>query len=249
MGIRLIQGDCLEVMQSLPSKSVDLIICDLPYGVTHNSWDKPLDLAALWTQYNRIAKEQAPILLFATGKFLIELGASNLKDYRHKIVWHKTMSTGFLNAGRAPLRAHEDILVFYRKAPKFNRVYIDNVGKPYVRVRIHDAERSGACYGKMSSDPVVSKSDSSRLSTDVLKFSKDNCRTAPNSTAKPVALLEHLMRMYSDEGMTVLDNCLGSGSTAIAAHNTNRNFIGIELHQPMLDAAKQRLDKLGITYD
>lgn len=180
---------------------------------------------------------------------MIELGASNLKDYRHKIVWHKTMSTGFLNAGRAPLRAHEDILVFYRKAPKFNRVYIDNVGEPYVRVRIREEDRSGKCYGKMSSDPVVSKSDGSRLSTDVLKFSKDNCRTATNGTAKPVALLEHLMRMYSDEGMTVLDNCLGSGSTAIAAHNTNRNFIGIELHQPMLDAAKQRLDKLGITYD
>lgn len=239
-------GNCLELMQLLPDKSVDMVICDPPYGVTHNKWDKELDLGALWSEYNRITKDNAAILMFGSGKFLIKLAYSNLKYYRHKIVWKKTAPTGFLNAGRTPLRAHEDILVFYRKPPNFNRVYIENMGVPYIRIRKRD--RSGKCYGAMSEAETCSQAGTERLATDVLTFSKDNNRKSANSTSKPVKLLELLIKMYSNEGQTVLDNCMGYGSTAIACANTNRNFIGMELNRKMYDSTKLRLQSHGIIY-
>lgn len=247
MACELYKGDCLQLMQLLPDSSVDMILSDLPYGVTHNKWDKELDLEALWREYLRVAKDNAPILLFGTGKFAVKLAHSQFEIYRGKLIWHKTAPTGFLNASIAPLRAHEDILLFYREPPTFNKVYLENKGKPYVRVR--KRERSGQCYGSMSEAETCSQAGTERLATDVLTFGKDNVRKAANSTAKPIKLLEVLVKMYSNEGATVLDNCMGSGSTAIACANNNRNFIGMELSDEMYTATKDRLHRLGITYN
>lgn len=232
MRYKLLQGDCLELMQNIPDKSIDMILCDLPYGTTENKWDNVIDLELLWGAYRRIIKDNGAIVLFAQTPFDKVLGSSNLKMLRYEWIWEKHAPTGFLNAKKMPLKVHENILVFYKKLPIYNPQFTD--GKPYTAKQgTHSSN-----YGKRK-DNVVSINDGYRYPRDILKFKHDKERLHP--TQKPVELLEYLIKTYTNENMLVLDNCMGSGSTGIACLNTNRRFIGIELDKAYFQIAEDRI--------
>ena len=235
--IHLTCGDCLEVMKRMPDSSVDMVLCDLPYGNTRNSWDKKIDTAALWEQYRRIVKPAGAIILFGSGWFTAELMQSNAKDWRYNMVWEKTTPTGFLNAKRMPLRCHEDILVFYREPPTYHPVM--SKGERKVATAAHKRNsKSGSSYGKYN---AVSYDSDERYPRSVLHFSTDKQKSALHPTQKPVALLEYLIRMYTDVDELVLDNCMGSGSTGVACLNSRRRFDGIEIDPDMFAIAEYRI--------
>ena len=231
------QGDCLELMKEIPPGSVDLILTDLPFGITSCSFDKRIPFEPLWREFHRVAKENAAILLFAASKFLIELAASNLKYYRYKIVWEKLIAVGFYNANKMPLRAHEDILVFYKKLPTYNPQFTK--GEAYHRN--HSTIRQSV-YQK--TERIPTKNDGKRFPRDVQKFATMyGKRRLFHPTEKPVALLEYLIKTYTNEGELVLDATMGSGSTGVACVNTNRRFIGFELEKEFFDIAQKRIDE------
>ena len=230
-------GDCLEIMQQMPDGSVDMVLCDLPYGNTRNAWDVKLNFEALWRQYKRVVKTNGAIILFGSGRFTSELMQSNMRDWRYNLVWEKTTPTGFLNAKRMPLRSHEDILVFYRKPPVYNPIMSD--GKRKVATAQHKRNcRGGSSYGKYT--PSNYDSDK-RYPRSVLHFATDKQKCALHPTQKPVALLEYLIRLYSDEDDLILDNCMGSGSTGIACLRSGRRFVGIEIDPAIFDTAEKRI--------
>lgn len=232
----LLRGDCLQLMAQVPAQSVDMVCCDLPYGATRCAWDTPIDLAALWRQYERIAKPSAAIVLFAQTPFDKVLGCSKLEWLRYELVWEKPNATGFLNAKKAPLRAHENILVFYRKAPTYNPQKTD--GHPR-KVTSRDSVRS-PCYGSASARTTYDST--SRYPRSVLKFSSDKQRLRKlHPTQKPVLLIKWLIRTYSNEGDTVLDNCMGCGTTGVACAEEGRKFIGMELDPAYFETAQRRL--------
>lgn len=215
-------GDCLELLPELPDKSVDLILCDLPYGTTQNKWDSVIPLPQLWKEYKRISR--GAIVLTAQTPFDKVLGVSNLEMLRYEWIWEKTAATGFLNAKKSPLKAHENILVFYDKAPTYNPEM--KSGATIKRVKVSYAP-NGPNYGKTTGMRKPYES-TQRYPRSVLRFAKDNRLLKYHPTQKPVSMLEYLIRTYTNEGDTVLDNCMGSGSTGVAARNTRRNFIGFE---------------------
>ena len=235
----LLQGDCLELMKGIPDGSVDMILCDLPYGNTRNSWDVNIEVKALWEQYKRIIKTNGAILLFGSGKFTAELMHSNPKDWRYNLIWEKTTPTGFLNAKRMPLRCHEDILVFYRKPPLYNPIMTKSVRKVSTVVHRRNS-KTGDSYGKYK--PISYDSDT-RYPRSVLHFATDKQKSALHPTQKPIALLEYLIRLYTDKNDIVLDNCMGSGSTGVACMRTGRKFIGIELDEKYFQIAQDRISK------
>lgn len=235
--IRLTCGNCLEIMKQMASASVDMVLCDLPYGNTRNSWDKQIDVAALWEQYRRIVKPDGAIILFGSGRFTAELMQSNERDWRYNLIWEKTTPTGFLNAKRMPLRCHEDILVFYRKLPTYHPIMSKGVRKVSTAAHKRNS-KSGSSYGKYK---ITSYDSDERYPRSVLHFATDKQKSALHPTQKPVALLEYLIRMYTDEGDLVLDNCMGSGSTAIACLNCGRRFAGIEIDPDMFAIAEHRI--------
>lgn len=226
------QGDCLELMKEIPDKSVDLILCDLPYGTTQNKWDTVLDLEKLWGGYNRIVKDNTPIVLFSQMPFSATLVKSNFPLFKYEWIWQKQQGTGYLNAKKMPLKAHENILVFYKKLPLYNPQMRTGF-KPYTCKR----GKGTSNYNKHIS--VVSTSNGERYPIDILEFAYDKQKLHP--TQKPVALLEYLIKTYTNEGATVLDNCMGSGSTCVACINTNRNYIGFELNGNYFNIAKERI--------
>ncbi len=242
--ITFYKGDCLEIMgAALPDKSVDMVLCDLPYGVTQNSGDKPLDLASLWTHYKRIVKPNGCVALFAQGKFYIELVQSNLPMFRYDLIWNKEMPTGFLNAKRMPLRQHEQVAIFYKEPPVYHPQFTE--GKPS-----HDKGRKylekepiNRNYGKYRPVEDTRKDSIQKYPTSILRFPKPHPSVAIHPTEKPVALLEWLIKTYTDEGDIVLDNCAGSMSTAIACLNTNRRGIMIEKDDGYFDIGKSRVEK------
>lgn len=235
----ILQGDCLDLMPSIEDGSVDMVLCDLPYGQTRNMWDRKLALDDLWRQYDRVLKRDGAVVLFGSGRFTAELMLSNPSAWRYNLVWRKTTPTGFLNARRQPLRAHEDICVFYRKQPTYN---------PQMRHaarKVSTAEHKRACrpassYGTYK--PTTYDSDK-RFPTSVLDFPTDKQRSSIHPTQKPVALLEWLIRTYTNPGGTVLDNCMGSGSTGVACARSGREFIGIEIDPVYFAAASRRLEE------
>jgi site-specific DNA-methyltransferase (adenine-specific) len=241
--IELIQGDCLEKMKDIPDKSVDMILCDLPYGTTRNKWDSVIDLDALWCQYKRIIKYDGAIVLFAQTPFDKILGASNLPMLKYELIWEKEMGTGFLNANYAPLKSHENILVFSQASASHNGNPMKynpqmEYGKPYQCRQgsvVHNYDT------KNMKDDIVTKNNGTRYPKSVLKFNRDKCKYHP--TQKAVALLEYLIKTYSNEGDTILDNTMGSGSTMVACLNTNRNGIGIELNEEYFQIATQRVEE------
>ena len=229
---KLFKGDCLEIMKDIPDKSVDMILCDLPYGTTKNKWDSIISLDKLWEHYNRIIKDNGAIVLFAQTPFDKVLGVSNLKMLKYEWIWEKEQGTGFLNAKKMPLKNHENILIFYKKLPIYNPQM--RKGKPYTLERNTFTPN----YGKQV-DMVRTENTGERYPLTILKFKRDKEKLHP--TQKPVALLEYLIKTYTNEGEIVLDNCMGSGSTGVACLNINRKFIGIEKDEEYFNIACNRI--------
>lgn len=229
----LYHGDCLEVMAQLPDNSVDMILCDLPYGTTACKWDTVIPFEPLWAQYRRIAKRNAAIVLTAQCPFDKALGASNLPELRYEWIWRKEAGSGHLNAKQAPLKDHENMLVFYRQPPTYNPQMRTGF-KPYI---CKQGAPKSENYGKQTGALTVS--DGTRYPLTVVDFPRDRNRLHP--TQKPVALMEYLIRTYTQEGETVLDNCMGSGTTGVACANTGRKFIGIERDDKYFAIASERI--------
>ena len=228
------QGDCLELMKEIPDKSIDMILCDLPYGTTKNKWDSVIPLNKLWKQYERMIKDNGAIVLFSQMPFSAELVHSNLKLFKYEWIWQKDNGTGFLNAKKMPLKVHENILVFYKKLPLYNPQMRTGF-KPYKCKQ----GRHSTNYGAYEQGHIT-ESNGERYPIDIIKFKKDS---GLHPTQKPVELLEYLIKTYANEGETVLDNCMGSGSTGVACINTNRNFIGYELDEKYFEIAEKRINE------
>ncbi|AHM61933.1 phage DNA methylase [Flammeovirgaceae bacterium 311] len=238
---RVVEGDCLEIMKWIPDGSVDMILCDLPYGTTQNQWDSVIDLAALWKQYERVIKHNGAIVLTSQGVFTAKLILSNEKLFKYKIVWEKSKPTNFLNAKKQPLRKHEDICVFYRKQPRYNPQM--TAGEPYNK-GVRKNQLSGS-YGDFG--PVEVKSDGERYPTDIVYFkTAESEGTVYHPTQKPVALGRYLIRTFTNSGDIVLDNTCGSGSFLVAALLEKRKFIGIEKNQESLLFKKEGINLLEV---
>ena len=235
---KIYNEDCLEGMKRIPDGSLDMILCDLPYGTTRNKWDSIIPLEPLWEQYERVIKDNGAIVLTAQTPFDKILGASNLKYLKYEWIWQKTKASGHLNAKKMPMKNHENILVFYKKLPTYNpQGLIDgefNNSRPA-------KNREGTNYGKETSN--FGTSTKGNYPKTVQLFANPSGKGHLHPTQKPVELFEYLIKTYTNEGETVLDNCMGSGTTAIACLNTNRNFIGFELDEGYFDIANERIDK------
>ena len=241
MAETLLQGDCLELLPTIQDNSIDMILADLPYGgMTENKWDIAIPLQPLFEQYERVIKDHGAVLLFGMGKFGASLimNAPKKMPYRYDWIWQKTLPVGFLWSHHMPLRAHENIYVFYKHLPTYNPQMRTGF-KPYDRGYV--ADKGGRNYGTLSNNYNPRKSNGDRFPVDVITFSNGNNKTV-HPTQKPVDLLKYLIKTYTDEGMTVLDNCMGSGSTGVAAKKLNRNFIGMELDKEYFEIAKQRIE-------
>lgn len=246
--INLIQGDCLVEMQKIPDKSIDMILCDLPYEVLNKGnksaqWDKLLPFDKLWAQYTRIIKDSGAIVLFAQGMFTAQLMTSNPAMWRYNLVWDKiNRPTGFLNANRMPLRIHEDICVFYKKQPTYNPQF--TVGeKCHSRGKCGNGRDVGGknrCYGEFKQTEAVITN--LKHPTSIVKMPKEH-KNWYHPTQKPVLLLEWLIKTYTNENDIVLDNTMGSGSTMVACVNTKRRGVGIEFDEDYYKVACKRVDE------
>ena len=233
--IELWQGDCLELMKDIPDASVDMILCDLPYGTTSNKWDSIIPLDLLWEQYERVIKDNGSIVLTASQPFTTVLASSNLKNFRYEWIWNKQNSTGFQLANKRPLKKHENILVFYKKQPTYNPQGLKKYNKTNRRGRV------GENWDEMENNVYIQKW--TNYPTQSLHFKHDKEKKHP--TQKPVALFEYLIKTYTNEGELVLDNCMGSGTTGVACKNLKRKFIGIELDETYFNLAKERIESAG----
>jgi DNA modification methylase len=253
---KLINADCLIAMKDIPDKSIDMILCDLPYEVLHKNnphaqWDRKIPFDKLWEQYNRVIKDNGAIVLFAQGMFTAELMMSNPKMWRYNLVWDKCRVTGFLNANRMPMRCHEDICVFYKSLPTYNPQYTDGEPNHSRGNGVH--KETNRCYGKYKSgrtydyDKQIKKvaptHPNEKFPKSIISIKKEHETKVYHPTQKPVALLEYLIKTYSNEGETILDNTMGSGSTGVAAKRLNRNFIGIELNEKYFKIAVKRIQQ------
>jgi site-specific DNA-methyltransferase (adenine-specific) len=234
--IQLLNGDCLELMKNIEDKSIDMILCDLPYGTTDCKWDSIIPFEPLWEQYKRIIKDNGAIVLFGSEPFSTKLRYSNLKMFKYDWIWKKNNSTGFQLANKRPLKNYEIISVFYKKQTIYNPQGLISYGKTNKR------KSSGDNWSELSSNEYIQKF--TNYPKQIQEFSYDKTRF--HSTQKPVALLEYLIKTYTNEGETVLDNCMGSGSTGVACLNTNRRFIGIELNKDYYNIAKERIEEAKV---
>lgn len=234
---KIYNEDCLEGMKRIPDKSVDMILCDLPYGTTQNKWDSIIPLDMLWEQYNRIIKDNGAIVLTAQQPFSTFLASSNVKIFKYEWVWKKLSGkTGHLNAKKMPLREHESVLVFYKKHP----TYIPQmVGDEKRVIRRGKNKKEQTNYGDFNH--VKQSTYEGYYPSSILEFRVVSSSERLHPTEKPVALFEYLIQTYTNENETVLDNCMGSGTTAIAAINTNRNYIGFELDETYFNLANDRI--------
>lgn len=284
---KLIKGDCLEKMKNISDKSIDMILCDLPYGTTRIKWDTIIPLEdfisvyinkkrvnisrenwllyninklkeydidkinkyfetnkkeGLWSIYNRIIKDNGVIVLFAQTPFDKVLGCSNLKMLRYEWIWEKTQATGFLNANKMPLKAHENILVFYKKLPTYNPQKTQGHTPIHSYTKYISTQNNTELYGEMKEE-ISGGGETDRFPRSVQIFASDKQKEHLHPTQKPIALLEYLIKTYTNENEIILDNCMGSGSTGIACLNTNRNFIGIEKDEKYFNIAKKRIIK------
>ena len=237
----LVEDDCLNAMRDIPERSIDMVLCDLPYGTTQNKWDSVIDLEQLWAQYWRVVKPNGVVVLTSQGLFTAKLILSQEKWFKYKIVWVKSKSTNFLNVGHQPLRKHEDICVFYRKRPTYNPQM--TVGEPYDK-GIRKDQWTGS-YGEFN--PVRVQSNGLRYPVDVVYFkTAESEGPVWHPTQKPVALGRYLIRTFTNPGDVVLDNAFGSGSFLVAALLEGRNFIGIEKNQEVYLFKKQRIDYIAV---
>lgn len=235
MTFQLMQGDCLELMAQIPDGSVDMVLCDLPYGTTQNKWDSVIPFEPLWTHYKRICK--GVIVLTAQPPFDKALGASNISMLKYEWIWRKSKSTGHLNSKIQPMKEHENVLVFYERQPTYNPQGLTRKPVPTIR----KGGNNGGNYGKSDKDAVQEFEGYPRSVLDIPSEGK-----TVHPTQKPVALMEYLIRTYTNEGETVLDNCMGSGTTGVACVNTNRKFIGIEQDDKYFKIAKHRIEMASL---
>ncbi len=232
--MKVLHGDCFDIMPGLPAASVSMVLADLPYGTTNCAWDSELQLDRLWAEYRRLCT--GPVVLFAQTPFDKVLGASNLAELRYEWIWEKTNATGHLNANRAPLKAHENILVFSSRQTAYNPQKTSG----HVRKTSKGGGRPSSVYREHAT--LERDYDSTeRFPRSVLVFPSDKQRSKLHPTQKPVALCEYLIRTYTSPGDTVLDNCMGSGTTGVACVNTGRGFIGIEKDPGYFAIAQERL--------
>jgi DNA modification methylase len=229
-------GECLAEMAEIPDNYVDMVMCDLPYGTTQNKWDTVIDLEKLWAAYKRICKPTAAIVLTAAQPFTSVLVCSNIKGFKQALVWHKNIASNFLNANKQHLARHEDVCLFSFGKPVFHPQ--ETIGKPYTAKR-SGKDDTGDCYGKVAVR-TDTRNEGSRKPTTVLQFDRE---TGLHPTQKPVALMEYMVKTYTDEGMMVLDNCMGSGTTGVAAVNLGRSFIGIEQDPDYFAIAEKRIEE------
>lgn len=230
MNYKIMQGDCLELMHNIPDKSIDMILCDLPYGTTACKWDTIIPFEPLWKQYERIIKDNGGIVLTATQPFSSKLVMSNLKLFKYEWVWEKSRPTNFLNAKKQPLRQHKQIVVFYKKQPVYNPQNL--IYQPKINTRSTTGtncnESGKSNYSEYTNYP-----------NDILKINSESKTVHP--TQKPLVLFEYLIKTYTNEGDLVLDNCCGSGTTLLAAKNLNRKWIGIEKDESYYKIAVERM--------
>jgi len=238
---QIIEGDCLKIMEEFPSKSIDMILCDLPYGTTQNKWDSVIPLEKLWTSYTRIIKDTGVIALTSQGLFTAKLMTSNEKLFKYKIVWIKSKPTNFLNAKKQPLRKHEDICIYYNKQPNYNPQM--SFGEPYNKGFRKD-QFTGS-YGDFKTVEV--KSNGERYPADVIYFKTAETEGPVfHPTQKPVELGRYLIKTFTKEGDIVLDNACGSGSFLVAATLESRKFIGIEKNQEVYLFKKKKIDYIEV---
>lgn len=235
--IDLQKGDCIELMHKLPDKSVDMILCDLPYGITRHKWDIVIPFDELWAEYNRIIKDHGAIVLFGAEPFSTKLRMSNIKMYRYDWVWLKSRATLFQMSHKRPMNKHELVSVFYKHQPKYNPQF--SKGKPYKSKGGKKHKASGFMSHDMKTLDRVNTGY--RYPTTILNFPNSNNKRF-HPTEKPLNILEYLIKTYTDENDVVLDNCMGSGSTGVASARLNRKFIGYELNGHYFDIAKTRIN-------
>ena len=234
--INLYQGDCLEIMKQIKDKSIDMILCDLPYGTTKCKWDIIIPFDELWEQYNRIIKDNGAILLFGSEPFSSELRLSNKENYKYDWIWDKVKPNGHLVAKYRPMQRTENISVFGNGKLNYYPIMVDR-DKPKKSKEYSRTEIMGGISN--STEKIVNK----KYPQNVLIYSNASQKNKLHPTQKPVELLEYLIKTYTNENDLVLDNCMGSGSTGVACKNLNRNFIGIELDEKYFNIAKERIDK------
>lgn len=235
------KGDCLELMPKLvDDKSIDMIFCDLPYGTTKCKWDSVIDLPKLWSEYERVIKDNGVILLFAQTPFDKVLGASNLKLLKYEWIWGKTQATGHLNAKKMPMKAHENILVFYKKLPTYNpqktngHKPINNYTK-YIKT-----QNNTEIYGEMKRE-ISGGGETDRYPRSVITFASDKQTSCLHPTQKPLSLIEYMIRTYTNEGDLILDNTCGSGTTGLGAKNLKRDYIMMEQDPDIYEIARKRV--------
>ena len=245
---KIYNEDCLVGMTKIPDKSIDMICCDLPYGVLNRGnlsakWDSIIPFDKLWEQYERIIKDDGVICLFGQGMFSAQLMCSNPKLWRYNLIWEKDRSTGFLNSKRMPLRSHEDIMIFYKKLGTYNPQMEYAPDRRNHAIGKGEHTEKNQCYGKLNRvlDPIISDYKYPR---SVIKIKKEHfCKGDEHPTQKPVELIEWLIKTYTNKGETVLDNCMGTGTTAVACINTHRNFIGFEIAKEYWELGTERVKK------
>ena len=253
--ITLLNGDCLKMMKEIPDNSIDMVLCDLPYGTSASSWDKKLPMNDLLNEYKRIIKHNRAIVLFSQQPFTSLLITSNIEMWKYNWIWEKDNGTNFMNSHFCPLKITEDICVFGNGATSFvkngeNLIYNPQFseGKPYSIISGNQKSNSAVVRGgKGGRDDVggyKTESDGKRYPKNLIKFNRDKDKLHP--TQKPVSLCEYLIQTYTNEGDVVLDNCMGSGTTGIACLNTNRKFIGMELDDTYFEIAKKRIEEADI---
>ena len=245
--VRLYNGDCLELMKEIPDESIDMILCDLPYETLNRAnrgalWDRRIPLDRLWEQYERIIKDNGAIVLFAQGMFTAQLMLSNPDLWRYNLVWDKVLSGGFLNARRMPLRSHEDICVFYKKLPAYNPQM--NTGKPLHGrgIAYKNKKLTNNCYGSMRAEYISREGCTEKFPTSIIRIPKPHPSITVHPTQKPVELCEWIIRTFTEQGDTVLDNAMGSGSTGVACLKNCRKFIGMELNAGFFEIARNRIE-------
>lgn len=240
---KIFNEDCLVGMQRIPDKSVDMILCDLPYGTTACKWDVVIPFEPLWTQYKRIIKDNGAIVLFGSQPFTSALVMSNPDMFKVHIVWNKKKAGNFVQGNIQPMKVHEDIVIFYKKQPTYNpqKTQLDKPQKVRNGAKNRQDRKEAGGFGGTVIYSDKFEADK-KLPTTIVEVSKDNYgKNVFHPTQKPIALMEYLIKTYTNEGETVLDNTMGSGSTGVAAVNTNRNFIGFELDKSYFDISQKRI--------
>lgn len=236
MNATLMLGDCLKLMKDIPDNSIDMVLCDLPYGITRCKWDCALPLDQLWEQYNRIVKENGAVVLFGAEPFSSYLRISNIRDYKYDWVWDKVVSRGFLNAKKQPLRGYENLSVFYKK----QCTYHPQITHGHTR-KVSTVRKENNYEGYNKNTKTTSYDSTDRYPRNIIKFSTDTQKSHLHPTQKPLSLCEYMINTYTDPGNTVLDNCMGSATTGVACMNLDRDFIGMELEEKYFEISVNRM--------